>query len=200
MNQTRIPTDIIYNLLLELPYRDLLNYCQSNKQIYKVCSTEYFWENKYYHDFDNIEPNANINSWRLKYHNTYNNERLARDYLVNFLKTKYPLTVTTPTKKPNIIKVVNIAHPELYLIGIFLLPLNMATWYLNFYPYHNDLIDLPSYLIQVYEWFNGARNNLAKVPPGTSYGYRQVLIFMASINYKPEQAQQRLQELYLIDF
>lgn len=44
--------DLLYNLLLDLDYEDVINYCRSYKQAALICQTPSFWEQKVLRDFN----------------------------------------------------------------------------------------------------------------------------------------------------
>ena len=46
-----IPIEVIYNILLQLPYDDIINYCRTNIKARDICNDNYFWLNKLNHDF-----------------------------------------------------------------------------------------------------------------------------------------------------
>lgn len=53
MNQ--IPIEIIYNILLQLPYKDIINYCASNRESREICNDNIFWAAKLDYDFSTID-------------------------------------------------------------------------------------------------------------------------------------------------
>jgi len=234
MSQFDLPGDVIYNMLLDLPYEDIINYCQSNKYINKLCQNNYLWKNKFYRDFSNLgideffprietvnlgnniikEYNKRTDqeiSWRNEYHRVYSSKEAIKTIMIHLL-TKNGIQLNNINRKYD---VYDIGRPDLYLLGIFLLPLNDAKFFLNLYaPYStsyrfNLITQLPNYLTLMYKWLNEELPNrlhptlsdinesIHKIPTavGSGYGYRNVLGLLALNNYTPEQAHERLKEL-----
>lgn len=48
---TDLPYEIQFQYLLDLPYQDVLNYCQTSTAAYAVCQSESFWQKKSLRDF-----------------------------------------------------------------------------------------------------------------------------------------------------
>ena len=45
------PLEIIFRILIHLPYRDILNVCQVSTYLFRLCQDENFWAEKAYRDF-----------------------------------------------------------------------------------------------------------------------------------------------------
>ena len=43
---TALPYEISYEVLMPLPYRDIIAYCKSNKRAYNICLDDKFWMEK----------------------------------------------------------------------------------------------------------------------------------------------------------
>lgn len=54
-----LPPEIIFDILINLPYRDLQNTCRSNRQYGEICSAPNFWRRKIYHDFGIVYDSTN---------------------------------------------------------------------------------------------------------------------------------------------
>ena len=69
------PNEMLWDLLLELPFYDLLNICQTQKRAKDICDDDIFWKLKYRHDF-NVAPSPPLIeiNWRQQY---------IFDYLIN---------------------------------------------------------------------------------------------------------------------
>jgi len=52
MNLLDLPTESIVNILLYLPYNDIISICRSNKQLSDICRLEYLWVQKVEKDFE----------------------------------------------------------------------------------------------------------------------------------------------------
>lgn len=46
MEISELPREIHFEYLLKLPFRDVVRYCQTSKEAYKLCQSRYFWEQK----------------------------------------------------------------------------------------------------------------------------------------------------------
>lgn len=56
-----LPTELIFDILLQLPYEDVMQYCQVNHAAWKICQSEVFWNTKAEYDFGvtlNVLPNT----------------------------------------------------------------------------------------------------------------------------------------------
>jgi hypothetical protein len=111
-----LTTDALFNILLNLPFRDLLRTCSLNKQAQQICDTNNFWYLKVTRDFGRIDNPTNI-PWGLIYKDMmnitqdkikyYSNEALARGLnvywrvnapfqnldlsdAINFVQSNYP--------------------------------------------------------------------------------------------------------------
>ena len=66
-----LPRDLLFDLLLYLKNADLLNLCNSNKQLYNFCdeSNERFWQQKVLFDYQNqpLPPKPANTSWKRFY-------------------------------------------------------------------------------------------------------------------------------------
>ena len=47
-----LPFEIQFKFLLELPYQDIISYCQINSHAASICETEDFWDSKSMNEFD----------------------------------------------------------------------------------------------------------------------------------------------------
>ena len=47
-----IPLETLYDILLFLPYHDIINFCQAYKELNEICKDNRFWADKAYHDFN----------------------------------------------------------------------------------------------------------------------------------------------------
>lgn len=54
MEPTSFPFEIQFNFLLQLPYEEIINYCQVNQTALNICRSEAFWKMKV--DNDNYDP------------------------------------------------------------------------------------------------------------------------------------------------
>lgn len=103
----------------------------------------------------------------------------------------------------DVIKAKSIDIEDVFLLGIFLLPVEEAKGYLklyqdipNAYLMSDVLGTLPEYLVHIKQWVTA--DDIAaihKVPIGTNYGYRQALIIMVENDLTPTQATYRLTEV-----
>lgn len=60
--------DALFGVMLLLPYKDLLSWCQSYQLASQLCNDDRFWRQKYLHDFGSPGPiPAPIRSWRQLY-------------------------------------------------------------------------------------------------------------------------------------
>lgn len=60
-----LPYETIVGIGLKLPISDISLYCQISKRFNNViCNNNYFWREKFYHDFGSISE-QNIVSWKL---------------------------------------------------------------------------------------------------------------------------------------
>lgn len=67
-----LPSEILWNILLQSPYPDLLNLCQANTELNEICRNNYFWRLKIIRDFQiTIEFINHINSWNNSYSQLY---------------------------------------------------------------------------------------------------------------------------------
>jgi len=195
MNQIIIPSDIIYNILLNLSYLSLLKFCQSSKLINNICHNDYFWKNQ---EFGVDNSNDNI-LWVDKYKYKWLSENTGYliTYLINFLKQN-GYTVDN---------VRGIALPEMYLLGIFLLPIEIAKIFLPLYPYQFDIVKVPISLYYMSKWLNqelpkrtgdvleSFNESIHYVPSGVDNGYRKVIQYLVDYEYTPIVAERRLREL-----
>ena len=55
---TEYPSEVLYNILLNLSYPDILKYCSTNQRAKAICDDIYFWMIKLNHDFKIITPNG----------------------------------------------------------------------------------------------------------------------------------------------
>lgn len=46
-----LPSEIQYEILMDLPHREIIKYCQTSKEVREICSSERFWNQKALHDF-----------------------------------------------------------------------------------------------------------------------------------------------------
>ncbi len=62
------PNEMLWELLLELPFHDLLNVCQTEKRVKDICDENTFWKVKYRHDFSvTVSPPLIEINWRQQY-------------------------------------------------------------------------------------------------------------------------------------
>lgn len=69
-NNIVLPSDIMYEILLNLDVDELPQACIINKSNYKLCLDERFWKNKFDHDnipFIVISDTKTLNEWILNY-------------------------------------------------------------------------------------------------------------------------------------
>ena len=65
---TELSTEIIYNILINLPYNDIMNYCSTNSSSNVLCHDPYFWMNKLDHDFVPVRgtyPSNYVNTYSI---------------------------------------------------------------------------------------------------------------------------------------
>lgn len=51
MSLEELPNEIVFNILLSLPYTDVINYCETNSRALSICGDESFWRIKAEKDF-----------------------------------------------------------------------------------------------------------------------------------------------------
>lgn len=88
MSIKRLPNELIYNILIELPLPSLLNFCEINKNYREICRDDIFWKYKTFNDFpekanfrtDNYEMGQL--SWKEYYIKLYNSKEIpvVEDY------------------------------------------------------------------------------------------------------------------------
>lgn len=67
MTQAHLPPEMIYQIMLELPYTELITYCGTSAQTYGICEDDAFWHDRYLRDYPTV-PTTRIYSWRQAYH------------------------------------------------------------------------------------------------------------------------------------
>jgi len=96
MKMENLPVEKIIEILIELPFNDLIRTCSVNVQFNNICQSDYFWIQKIYHDYglhfltdEGITPKNkyiqlmnNINQ-RVKYAIQQNNTAVMDYYLNN---------------------------------------------------------------------------------------------------------------------
>lgn len=63
----QIPSESLENILLNLPYADVISYCQISQDAYRLCLDNTFWKNKYYRDFGAPRAYTTVGDWHLLY-------------------------------------------------------------------------------------------------------------------------------------
>ena len=46
-----LPFEILFQSLLLLPYKDIINFCLTSKEASNVCDSDYFWYQKFIYDY-----------------------------------------------------------------------------------------------------------------------------------------------------
>jgi len=186
MTQIYIPTDIIYNIFLTLPYDDVINYCSINKNVNKICSNQSFWKDKYYQDFsqffslNELLPSNYNGSWRNEYQRKYYDKwtifRKLALVLPNYIKD-YVMYFNDPD------------YADLLILAILILPLKEAEKYIYFLDKHerDELIRVPKYLDSL------LRNNLDH--DEVEFHFWLMLQNLLKNSYTPEQIQNRIKQL-----
>lgn len=84
------PQSVIINILLQLPFPDLLNKCIVEKQFNEVCNLPHFWELKWKQDFPNIpKPENPKEEWKHLMERKYYPSLNLTNYTGKY-KTYYP--------------------------------------------------------------------------------------------------------------
>ena len=60
-----VPTEMIYEFMLKLPYPDLIPFCSTNVRVANICKDDYFWKKKYTYDFG--ETVLDYDNWKQQY-------------------------------------------------------------------------------------------------------------------------------------
>jgi len=55
-----LPTEVIINILLNLSYKDIVNFCSTNKSYLDIFNDDRFWKSKCYYD-------KSIDTWKQQY-------------------------------------------------------------------------------------------------------------------------------------
>lgn len=61
--------EVDYNIALNLPYVDILRYCQVNNNFLQICQDDFFWKHKFMRDFDIKLLKHDVNNWKSLYLN-----------------------------------------------------------------------------------------------------------------------------------
>lgn len=72
-----LPQAIDYEILLNLPLNDLVNYCRKNLQATQICKSDYFWIQKFEREYPNI---ARVPHSRQKYSTGVRYEAMLQDF------------------------------------------------------------------------------------------------------------------------
>lgn len=62
----QLPLEALTEIMLLLPYHDLIEYCRTHKYTQQLCNDNSFWRQKYLNDYGEPKP-APIRSWRQTY-------------------------------------------------------------------------------------------------------------------------------------
>jgi len=57
-----IPNETLFQILLHLPFPDILHFCSTNKSMTKICDDQYFWNTKLKKEFSNNSKPINVSS------------------------------------------------------------------------------------------------------------------------------------------
>ncbi len=50
-----LPTEILMNVLIDLPYKDIKNYCSTSIESDKICQSDFFWKTKLMKEYPDLE-------------------------------------------------------------------------------------------------------------------------------------------------
>lgn len=64
---SNLPTNVIFNILLNSDLPTINNLCKSNSQINNICQNEYFWRQKYIKDYGMPSTSHEMISWKNLY-------------------------------------------------------------------------------------------------------------------------------------
>ena len=98
----------------------------------------------------------------------------------------------------------SIEPSDAFIVGVYLLPQELAIKYVKLffdsnYSVHHTLTDLfkvPDYIAHTLEYLNGDVDAFNKVPPGSNYGFRQVMRILVDNGLTPERARDNIIDLY----
>ena len=74
--------DVNINILLQLPYPDIIKLCQTDRRFYNLCQENYLWNQLMDRDFRTLTTNKDKNTYILLYH-FFNQHTL--DFLKNYI-------------------------------------------------------------------------------------------------------------------
>lgn len=70
-NLMELPDDVIYSILIDLPYQEIRNFCTISFPAYEICLDNKFWRRKFIHDFGYNIPNPTLHmETAYVYHNS----------------------------------------------------------------------------------------------------------------------------------
>lgn len=59
-----VPTEITETIMLQMPYPDIIKYCQTSRAVQAICGDDSFWRKLYVRDH---KPSPDIGKWRQVY-------------------------------------------------------------------------------------------------------------------------------------
>lgn len=62
-----LPTELVYQILVVLPYRDVINCSLTNSRLHRLCQSNTWWQDKYHHDYGSPNIGRPIRSWQPLY-------------------------------------------------------------------------------------------------------------------------------------
>jgi len=140
MNTLSIPSDIIINILVNLPIKTLLTTCQSNKKIYNVCNNDYMWRLRITKEFGpTLElPKTTWKDWYFKLLlqplSSFNIKRIAN--IKRHLITNNAIMTLQKLLIPLLINLVSTDNLEEYITNN--IPERLGTIILAIYLYNID--------------------------------------------------------------
>jgi len=82
MNLLTLPTDLLTYQLIHLPIDTLINLCQTNSRIAKLCNDDYLWQQRVINVFkDRVNDKNSNNTWKAFYFNLLNSHIVPIYYL-----------------------------------------------------------------------------------------------------------------------
>lgn len=62
-----LPVEVLYRIVLELPYADIINYSLTSSTMYSLCQDNILWKQIYYRDYGVSSTTRPIRSWQTLY-------------------------------------------------------------------------------------------------------------------------------------